>query len=219
MIAAFNAGIHECAHGLRYCLGKKGALNEIAAHYAQTTLGLPLKLDDKGISSSWFKQREIGVRDPIQPGTELWELWDEYLGALVVTFLKGKHAKGNNFDIFQYFSTEHQEEPSVGDIFADLFWYGKVSASDYSKRMGIGDQTTIKNIEVVFNGIQKVYKSLKKMKKTKDADLINAFIKEMKKQFGEPVGENIPEGFVMVYPNKTKEIRKVGHEGFMTDKA
>ncbi len=212
---AFNAGIHECTHGLRYSLGKKGALNEISAYYAQTTLGLPLKLDES-TPSEWVKN-EAGVRDPTQGGVYY---WDEYLGFLVGAFLKRKDKKGDNIGIFRYFSLEHQDEPTIGSVFSDLFWYGKVSAPDYCKKMGIHDHGTIGRIEEVFNRMAGVYKTLIKMGKKSDDEHINALIEEMKKEFKTtPFEEGLPKGFGMASPNKSKDLRKVEPGGFMSDKA
>ncbi|MCC7552624.1 hypothetical protein KO317_03075 [Candidatus Micrarchaeota archaeon] len=219
-IEGFNTGIHEYTHALHKIEGNTSstALTEISTAYAQSKHSLPIKIETinkTGLSNlgiryfpTMLKEFESGALD-IEISTKY---LSEYFSFLVSPWIIKYY--GENFDImkFKYDENENFKGEIVGtDIYLlggskllfgiprfykkminGMFFY---NGSDFCKSAGITDERLIYKFEDVF---------FKLSNSTWDTQMefFNIFIDVMNEVFGFPNPEDIPEGFVSVFPKK-----------------
>ena len=207
IVAAFNFGIHECAHAMPWANGQGAGLGEIGVYFVQNKLALPLHYQLTNDEELLVAQIAMGVRGLNQLSNV--HMMSEYLAMLIGPYLKAWHEKkGAEPDALDYVSP--YEEPHLFHVYSDIKKYGSASAEDYCRMMGIDDSRISGKLQAVFGQLGRKYKAGEftdfkhtgGLRSMEEALVGIAFLNAMAEEFGEAHDDKLPSEYVLASPRK-----------------
>lgn len=223
LVAGFNEGIHEHTHALLHILGGEGELSELATFIATDRYALPVKNRENSWMIAFGKRNilhSIRERERRRESTNI--VLTDYLAHAIGPWMMGYYGnrgKGLNLaDFKSEFSWEaRKEDETLGSLYAgsakgllkskteeinsmtkEFAIAGPFSKEAFFATEGIKDR-------VLMEKLGRVFDALLTGKYDNGAGFVDAFVREMDREFGTAADSGIPRDFV--YNSVPKRVR------------